>query len=225
MTKCNTKEKIMSLSTHIKNLLNTQNDSQLLSVRLPSVLINQLDELAQSLDKSRSDLIATFILGGVDELEKQLATNLQNITVYEPETDVKASTPRYFLLNTNYNNCEEDHFTMLETGEASAFYGHWKENIAHLRENDVVFLYQSGYGICGYGIADKTLIKREHYGAANEWYARKLHNFVRIKSPIPAKTCKEITKENINFRLTMVSLGQRKGKAILDYLNQNPTHS
>ena len=61
----------LTLSTHIKNLLNTQNDSQLLSARLPSVLINQVDELAQSLDKSRSDLIATFIAGGVDELEKQ----------------------------------------------------------------------------------------------------------------------------------------------------------
>lgn len=210
----------LTLSTHIKNLINTQNDSQLLSVRLPSVLINQVDELAQSLDKSRSDLIATFIAGGVDELEKQLTINLHTMPILESQTDTQTTKPRYFLLNTNYNNCEEDHYTMLEAGEASAFYAHWKENIAHLRENDVVFLYQSGYGICGYGFADKTLIKREHKGAANEWYARKLNKFIRVKSPITAKVCKDITKENINFRLTMVSLGQKKGQAILNYLNQ-----
>lgn len=215
----------LTLSTHIKNLLNTQNDSQLLSVRLPSVLINQVDELAQSLDKSRSDLIATFIAGGVDELEKQLTNNLQNMPILESQTDAKTTKPRYFLLNTNYNNCEEDHYTMLEAEEASAFYGHWKENIAHLRENDVVFLYQSGHGICGYGFADKTLIKRDHRGAASEWYARKLHNFIRIKPPITAKFCKDITKENINFRLTMVSLGQKKGEAILSYLNQYSTQT
>ena len=63
----------MSLATHIKNLINTPSDSQLLSVRLPSITVNLIDELAAAIDKTRSDLITTFIHGGIEELERQLS--------------------------------------------------------------------------------------------------------------------------------------------------------
>ncbi|MFM8340616.1 MAG: hypothetical protein ACKN9F_00180, partial [Methylomonas sp.] len=155
----------MSLSTHIKNLINIPSDSQLLSVRLPSTTVNLIDELASAIDKTRSELITTFIHGGIEELEKQLELPSE-VERYEPSTE-----ERYFMLNTNFNNSEADHYTMLENVEASAFYSGWKENIECLQENDVIFLYQSGNGICGYGLAGKELIKRDHEGKKNECYS------------------------------------------------------
>lgn len=204
----------MTLATHIKNMINTPSDSQLLSIRLPTTTVNQLEELAQVLAKTRSELISTFIEGGLVELEKQL-TELQDETI-TPETEgVVSDEPRYFLLNTNYNNSPEDHYTMLENGEASAFYEGWKENIAHLNEGDIVFLYQSGVGIVGYGTADKDLLVRDHQGNKDEWYARKLNDFVRLTNPLTAKGCKDATKSNFNFRMAMVSLSSSQGDALL----------
>lgn len=209
----------MSLATHIKNMINTPSDSQLLSIRLPTTTVNQLEELAQVLEKTRSELISTFIEGGLVELEKQLA----ELRSEEPAPESGAPTsdePRYFLLNTNYNNSPEDHYTMLENGEASAFYKGWKENITYLNEGDIVFLYQSGVGIVGYGKAQKDLIKRDHHGHKDECYARKLNDFVRLQTPLPAKGCKDITKSNFNFRMTMVSLNREQGDALLNKFNK-----
>lgn len=210
----------MSLSTHIKNLINTPSDSQLLSVRLPSITVNLIDELASALDKTRSDLITTFIHGGIEELEKQLSEARARGESQEYDSSERTdSNVRYFMLNTNYNNSEADHYTMLENEEASAFYAHWKENIAYLNENDVIFLYQSGNGICGYGLADRELIKRDHEGSKNECYSRKLNQFVRATKPISAKACKDATKSNLNFRKTMVSLTKDQAEALITKMN------
>ncbi|WNJ95873.1 hypothetical protein RND59_01780 [Vibrio ruber] len=207
----------MTLANHIKNMLNTPSDSQLLSTRLATTTVNKLDELAQELEKTRSELITTFIEGGIDELEKQLEAQKTN-EVFSDEN--LAADKRYFLLNTNFNNSETDHYTMLENEEASAFYKHWKENITHLREGDIVFLYQSSVGIVAYGFVSGNLIKRDHEGNKNEWYSKKLDNFVRLDKPLTAKGCKEVTKTNFNFRMTMVSLSQAQGDALMSEFTQ-----
>ncbi|SFQ06080.1 hypothetical protein SAMN05216419_10537 [Nitrosomonas cryotolerans] len=214
----------MSYETQIKNLLNNQSmpESQLLSIRMPPSTVNQIDELASELDRTRSELITVFINGGISELVRQLEEKDNN----NKEEDIieardNEESPRYFLLNTNYNNSESDHFTMLENGEASAFYGNWKKNIKNLKENDVVFLYHSGHGICGYGYADKELIIRDHNGNKEQWYARKLHNFVSDFKVITAKVCKDITKSNLIFRKTMVPLTKEQGKAIITKINES----
>ncbi|WP_108944590.1 CopG family ribbon-helix-helix protein [Shewanella halifaxensis] len=207
----------MSLSTQIKNMISTPSDSQLLSIRIPTTTVNQLEELAQVLNKTRSELISTFIDGGLEELEQQLL-DIRNEKSLENSIKIESNS-RYFLLNTNYNNSHHDHYTMLENEEASAFYGNWKENITYLKEGDVVFLYQSGNGIVGYGYSDGKLIKRDHNGNSNEWYSRKLNNFVRLNKPLTAKACKDTTKSNFNFRMTMVSLSKEQGDALLSKLN------
>ncbi|HHF3030818.1 TPA: hypothetical protein ACPJ05_004568 [Vibrio diabolicus] len=207
----------MTLANHIKNMLNTPSDSQLLSTRLATTTVNKLDELAQELEKTRSELITTFIEGGIDELEKQLEAQKTNETFSDESL---AADKRYFLLNTNFNNSETDHYTMLENEEASAFYEHWKENITHLREGDIVFLYQSSVGIVAYGFVSGSLIKRDHDGNKNEWYSKKLDNFVRLDKPLTAKGCKEVTKTNFNFRMTMVSLSQAQGDALMSKFTQ-----
>ncbi|MBJ2137506.1 hypothetical protein JEU11_13680 [Paraglaciecola chathamensis] len=208
----------MSLSTQIRNMINTPSDSQLLSIRLSTITVNQLEELAQLLNKTRTELITTFIEGGLIELENQLTEQAPEAKVIKSQV-TSSDDACYFLLNTNFNNCAEDHYAMLENGEASAFYTGWKENVEHLNEGDFVFLYQSGVGIVGYGKANNDLQIRDHKGHKDEWYSRKLNDFVRLKTPLSAKGCKDTTKSNLNFRLTMVSLSPEQGKALLDKLD------
>jgi len=209
----------MSLATHIKNLINTPSDSQLLSVRLPSITVNLIDELAAAIEKTRSDLITTFIHGGIEELERQISDTKSQEAMEIDDSERIGSEVRYFMLNTNYNNSESDHYAMIENEEAAAFYSHWKQNIAYLKENDIVLLYQSGSGICGYGFAGKELIKRDHEGNKNECYSRKLNNFVRATKPITAKACKDATRSNLNFRKTMVLLTKEQGEALIARLS------
>jgi len=209
----------MSLEIEIKNLINTQSngDTQLLSLRVPTPTVNHIDELASELEKTRSELLLTFIKGGIAELAKQLDSYdemaLHPVTLEWPEQDQHS---RYFLLNTNYNKSPSDHYLMLENREASAFYGDWKKQIMNLKKNDTVFLYQSGHGICGYGLADGIVVKKEHNGESEECYSQKLNQFVSGFKPITAKACKDATKSKLVFRRTLVSLTVKQGEAILN---------
>ncbi len=103
----------MSLENGVKNLLNSSStsESQLLSVRVPPSMVNQIDELASELNKTRSDLVTVFINGGIEELIKQLDEKDIKLSFFDVGTTEKNT--RYFLLNTNFNNSHTDHFTML----------------------------------------------------------------------------------------------------------------
>lgn len=211
----------MSLSNKINELLDhpTSTENQLLSIRIQSSIVNQVDELASELDKTRSDLINAYISGGIEETVMQLDQRKK------PENNVARtgddkSDVRYFLLNTNYNNTPSDHFLMLKKGEAAAFYSGWKENIKDLREGDIIFLYYSGHGICGYGSADRKLNITDHEGNKNEKYSRLLNDFTSDFKPITAKTCKDITKSNFNFRITMSRLTKQQGEIFVKKINE-----
>ncbi len=212
----------MSLSLHIKNLINSTTESQLLSIRLPDTTINRIDERTSEVGATRSELITAFIDAGIEELEKQLSETRNVETILEIENPEQTNGDvRYFLLNTNWNNSQNDHYSILENEEASAFYYPAKKNIDYLREGDCVFLYQSGKGVCAYGFADKELIKRDHEGHTNECHSRKLNEFKRIKKPITAKSCKDATKSNLVFLRTMVRLTKAQGEALIAVINQN----
>ncbi len=211
----------MSTSSRIKNLLNHKGDLQVLSLRLKPELINKLDEYSQTISAltsetvTRSSLIETFIQGGIEELEKQLAKENDDDALITTK-DNQQEQQRFFLLNTNFTNDENDHYKMLENGEASAFYGDWKHNIERLKEGDIVFLYQSGHGIVGYGNADAYLDKREHHGEVAECYTRKLNNFIRLDNALSARKMKDVTKTDFNFMRTMVQLNKKQGEALLN---------
>lgn len=210
----------MSTSSRIKNLLNHKGDLQVLSLRLKPELINKLDEYSQTVSAltsetvTRSSLIETFIQGGIEELEKQLAEESDDDAVITTK-DNQQGQQRFFLLNTNFKNDDSDHYKMLENGEASAFYGDWKDNIERLKEGDIVFLYQSGHGIVGYGNADAHLEKREHHGKPAQCYTRKLNDFVRLDEAVSARKMKDVTKTNFNFMRVMVELNKKQGEALL----------
>jgi len=211
----------MSTSSRIKNLLNHKSDLQVLSLRLKPELINKLDEYAQIVSAlssetvTRSGLIETFIQGGIEELEKQLAEESEGDAIIATK-DNQQEKQRFFLLNTNFKNDANDHYKMLENGEASAFYDDWKVNIENLKEGDIVFLYQSGHGIVGYGNADAYLDKREHHGKPAQCYTRKLNDFVRLDNALSARKMKDVTKTDFNFMRTMVQLNKKQGEALLN---------
>lgn len=220
----------MSISSRIDKFMNEISETdelQMISFRLKTSVINQLDEYSQTLTSiakgdevvSRSSLIEMFIEGGVEELGKKIEERRKaegNVTVEEDLSENR----RFFLLNTNFNNSKTDHYTMLENGEASAFYGDWKKNIEYLKENDVVILYQSGHGVVGYGLADRTLERRAHEGQPNQNYTRKLNDFVRLDKPMPARKMKDVTKTNFNFMRTMVELNVKQGEALLKHFKE-----
>lgn len=213
----------MSYSSHIRTMIEKAEETHSISIRLSNNIINQLDELSQEFDKNRSELIETFIKAGIEETEKILQERSKDLLLKLDENDNTAlKTQRYFLLNTNFNNVENDHYTMLENQEASAFVNGWKQSIERLKTGDIVFLYQSGHGMVAYGYVEGELIKRPYRGIADEWYSKKLNKFKRLEKAITAKKCKEIIQSNLNCRLTLSKLSSDKGQKLFEYLQQQP---
>lgn len=216
----NQEEILMSLSKYVKEMINHSSEStQALSIRLPETMINEIDEISQIVDESRSSLIQTFIKAGLEEVEKQLNNQENNFQPIETK-----DKQRYFLLNTAYNFDKDFHYTMLKNGEASADTT-WKKNIEFLKEGDIIFLYQSGHGIVGYGKADTKLEIRDYQNGEEllkgEWYARKLNEFVKLEKPFSAKKCKDTTKSNLNFRNGMSQLTKAQGESLYAFFEKN----
>ncbi|HEG3812893.1 TPA: hypothetical protein SC678_003299, partial [Klebsiella pneumoniae] len=171
----------------LKNSLFNQVDDSVsapISIRLPTILNNELDELSLSLDRSKSSLISEFIKAGVvaaNELLKEhslISAEMKEQLVDQREDSAASFHDRKaFMLNTNYNNDVETHFDMVKNQEAAAFCEGWKEYICQLSKGDKVYLYQSGVGIIASGVVDGELVKSEHYGVADDKYAKPLKDF------------------------------------------------
>jgi predicted DNA-binding protein len=182
-----------------------------LSLRLPLSLSNELDELALTLDRSKSFLVTEFIKAGIKETNHILAQKSANprITPTE-EDDSNFRLPRTFMLNTNYSNDPKTHFDMLKNQEAAAFCAGWKEYIERLSEGDRVYLYQSGVGFIAVGEVSGELEKSEHYGVPDDKYAKKLRDFKIGFKAVSAKEFKSLSNESANFRRTMVELSSKQ---------------
>ena len=66
----------------------------------------------------------------------------------------------YYILNTNFNNSQEDHNDMLSNSKAAAYFAPWKNKIERLAKGDIVFLYQSGAGIVACSEKRTVICKR-----------------------------------------------------------------
>lgn len=228
-TKCSFYDSEIKLMPDLKEILKNSLFNQVddsvsapISIRLPTVLNNQLEELSQSMKCSKASLITEFIKGGVavtnellkedslisDELKEQM------IAGQREESDVFSLDRKTFMLNTNYNNDEETHFDMLKNQEAAAFCKGWKEYICQLSKGDTVYLYQSGVGIIASGVVDGELVKSEHYGVADDKYAKPLKDFKTGFKAISARRFKELTGGGANFRRTMIELTSMQAHAI-----------
>lgn len=205
---------------NIRELIEKQStESQLISTRLPTQRVNEIDELAAEINKTRSELIEAFINAGVEELIEQLKERDDNLPI--SIEDNASEQKRFFLVNTNYNNQMGDHYMMLDNQEVAAFYSTWKEQIKKIAKGDIVFLYHSGNGICAMGEASGELIIREHDGKKDECYAMKLISFLCNFELLNAKKCKDITKSNMTFRKVLNPLTKTQGEALQDYILQS----
>jgi predicted DNA-binding protein len=192
-----------------------------LSLRLPLSLNNELDELALTLDRSKSFLVTEFIKAGIKETNSILEQNSANPEMTRTdESDSGFRLPKVFMLNTNYNNDPNTHFSMLKNQEAAAFCSGWKEYIERLSEGDHVYLYQSGVGFIAVGEVSGELDKSEHYGVPDDRYSRPLKNFKIGFKAITAKEFKAMSGESTNFRRTMVDLSSKQNYVLQKEIEQ-----
>lgn len=184
------------------------------SIRLPTNLSNELDELSLTLDKSKSYLLLEFIKAGIKETNALLEERYSNPPQAEERDAGDRINNKYFMLNTNYNNDEETHFNMLRLQEAAAFCKGWKEYICQLSKGDTVYLYQSGVGIIASGTVSGGLEKNEYGGIEEDKYSKALDNFKFGFKAVSAKQFKDITGGGANFRRTMVELSSSQGQKV-----------
>ena len=208
----------MSLRETLERVIFDQTDSSSttpLSIRLPNHLNNQLEELAFSLEKSKSFLLLEFVKAGIQETNTILEEAAKDSESHESKDNESPIGTRGFMLNTNYNNNQASHMSMLENHEAAAFYTGWKENISYLKEGDKIYLYQSGVGFVASGVVTGELVISEYEGVPEAKYSKKLSNFKIGFKAITAKEFKALTKGGANFLKTMVRLNPEQ-KRVLD---------
>lgn len=194
-----------TFKSDIESVVQAYAETQSASFRFPKTLLAELEEVAQSLDINRSELMKTFLQAGLDELNKQLTSQDQSKNL-EGTTDINDVS--FWLLNTNIKHYRSDHFRMVKNGEASAMYGHWKKLIKKIKKGDVVFLYHSGVGIRGYGIASGDIIISDHNGNPGEMYTQLLSDYRPLSSPLTAKRMKDIANRNLKFIGTLNNLSE-----------------
>lgn len=188
-----------------------------ISIRLPSHLNDQLDELALSLDKPKSYLLVEFVKAGIettDNILREEEQEEQERALEDIEQGAERSATKAFLLNTNYRNNKNDHKNMLQNKEAAAFYSSTKKSICRLQKGDSVYLYQSGVGFVASGIVEGDLIKDDHGGSADAKYSKALGSFKTGFQAITAKEFKKLVKHNPNFMRTLVELDSEQKKAL-----------
>ncbi len=205
-------------------ILNQLDDTTTVSIslRLPLSLSNEIEELALTLDRSKSFLITEYIKAGIKETNAILEKNSANptITIDDEQEDSNLKLPRSFMLNTNYNNDHKTHFEMIENQEAAAFCSGWKEYINRLSVGDIVFLYQSGVGFIAVGEVSGELVKSEYDHVPENKYSKSLKNFKVGFKAISARKFKAMSDESTNFRRTMVELSSKQACDLSSEINQ-----
>lgn len=194
-------------------------DKVTLSVRLSVQEDLILQELADSWDTTRQDIITRLIQKYiVGEWKNKYKDDKQTETLSETEQPESANVS-YFLLNTNSVNDVADHDFMMNNHYAAAFEDGYKEKIQRIKAGDYVFLYASGKGIVAYGVADGKVQKTHHYNVEDKTYFQKLNNFVDLKdNPIKARQVKAILGRSFPFAQTLSEIFD--GDKILKFIDE-----
>lgn len=172
-----------------------------------------IKELASVFDLTRQDLIHDLIV-------EYLLPAWRKV---ESESTPIAHPPRrddgrlfHYVLNTNKANSSEDHEAMLSEGIAAAFEDGYKEKIDRIKKSDIVFLYESGRGIVGYGLANGVTEERDHFGVPGKTRFQRLDGFIRLSKPVSAKEICQRLGRTIRFAQTLTYLSD--GKVLLESL-------
>jgi hypothetical protein len=162
-------------------------------------------------------LLTDMIKDAVDVALEDYKNSQNNHPEAMAHDEKPVSGSRFFMLNTNKRNNEDDHRDMVTNGVAAAFYHPWKEEIAKIKEGSVVFLYENGVGIVGTGVAPSEVEKAEYQGQPGEAYRKKLIGYKRVK-PLNAKEIRKVVGGNLVFLRTLVGVPTEYGQKILKNL-------
>jgi hypothetical protein len=138
--------------------------------------------------------LTEYIFGQYQRINNILKT-YEKLSSEQKDVEEEASSYKYHIINTNYNNDKNIHSWILKNKVAAAFYSPQKEKINKIKNGDYVFLYQSGAGIVAFGQAtyNNTLPKKNKlikHIPEHEIRCTHLNPFYKIK-PFSAKQIKD----------------------------------
>lgn len=180
------------------------------TVRLPDSIKSFLDQLTNDYGLSRQEVLLSWIESGRDAARSELDKLGEQIAQQDAPTNTDQK--KFFLLNTNKGNSDEDQDFMLSKHAAAAFYTPWKHYIEEIKAGDTVFLYQNQVGIIAYGIGTGKTDTSDHEGNKNECYFQVLDGFTKLDTPLNAAKITEIIGTKPVFLKTMSPL--REGKKL-----------
>ncbi|WP_222890468.1 hypothetical protein [Enterobacter sp. C2] len=186
------------------------------TLKVPTEVDLFASDVAAALEVSKHEVLIAMLRDGA-EIARQKALAAEN-SFENDEATGDQKEGRFFLLNTNKSQDEDTHEWMVEDNVAAAFCDPCKYKIERIKPGDVVFLYESGKGIIGFGRAEGEMQKREFYGNPEDCFYYKLSDYHRMDKPVSAKSVKEILQRKIPFASTMIRL--RDGEILLEELNK-----
>lgn len=187
------------------------------TIKVPADIDLFASDVAAQLEVSKHEVLVTMLRDGADIARER----------YEKEDSLLANeslsneddSPNYFMLNTNKSQDEETHNWMVKDKVASAFCEPWKFKIERIKSGDIVFHYESGAGIVGFGTASGEIQKINYYGGRDDTYFYRLENYSKLSEPVSAKKIKEILNRKIPFASTLIIL--RDGEILKHALSKN----
>lgn len=182
------------------------------TVRVPDAVKSFLDQLTNDYGLSRQEVLLSWIESGRDAAREELDKPPTH------ESTESAPGKRFFLLNTNKGNSDEDQEFMLSKHAAAAFYAPWKHHIEEIKAGDIVFFYQNQVGIIAYGAGTGKTLKSAHAGKEDECFYQVLDGFTKLGTPISAANIALIVEAKPVFLKTMSPL--REGAKLLAAINQ-----
>lgn len=143
---------------------------------------------------------------------------------YSPDGDVIEAEEGFYVLNTNYNNDQQDDADMINNKKAAAYYEPWKFKINKIQKGDKVFLYRSGTGIVAIGKGSGIIEKKDYHNQPSlkdEEYYTPLEDFKVLKKPLSASDLKIITQVNYRFMSTIFDIGKENGDKVWNHILNN----
>ncbi|CCQ39944.1 TPA: hypothetical protein ACQQX6_001647 [Yersinia enterocolitica] len=174
------------------------------TLKVPTEIDLFAKDIAEYLEVSKHEVLIALLRDGAEIARlKQANLDIYDFTESQPE---ERSGKRYFMLNTNKSQDESTHDWMVSDKVAAAFCDPWKFKIERINPGDVVFHYESGAGIIGFGTVEGNIKKKEYDETKDDCYFYSLTNYHSLENPVPAKRVKDILKRKIPFASTLICL-------------------
>lgn len=186
------------------------------TIKVPADIDLFASDVAAQLDVSKHEVLVAMLRDGADVARERYEKEDSSLVNESLSNDNNRTN--YFMLNTNKSQDEETHNWMVKDKIASAFCEPWKFKIERIRQGDIVFHYESGAGIIGFGTATGEIQKLNYYGNQDDTYYYRLKDYKELDTPVSAKKIKEILNRKIPFASTLICL--RDGEVLKDALSQ-----